>query len=679
VRLALLVGLPLGVLVLWIAAQAWTFGQDIRSAQSHLRLAQATFDLSRPGNLTRSNLEHTKGELYLAERSLRSASGRLDGIGWLLSPLGHVWPQLTSGRRLLAAGADFSAAAQFLTDGLAPAVDALAQQPPGSSTPEVMSAALQAGAPSIQKALRIMSPAEEQVASIPPGSLDFLGSRVSSLPDQMQTVFAGVQALIWIPDFVGSGATKRYLVAAENPADLRATGGYLGSWGVVTLTNGRIASLDYHGFTAWPGAGSGHLTSGFQPGNFRPPPGWDVYEEAPGRFVQRDGWWAQDANWYPDFPTSARVMEAFWDKGETPVDGVIALDTYAMQDLLRAVGPLTLPDYSETVTADNVIERAEVYEGRGPDLTRPASEQQDKTFLATLATALLTRLRASNPSELVRVGAALQQATRERHLFLSVHDPALADILQDQGWDGSVSQAPGDYVMLVDQNTLFTKIASHVQRKVDYAVQFNTDLSATAELTVTYTNGQRAIDPRIGFTSDFGDYARLYVPLGSTLQSSQGFDETPRAFTESGHTVFGGLVYVPMGQSRTLMLRYSLPAGILAGASGPVYRLLVQKQAGLDEVPFQARVAFPSGTALSVLGPAGGLTLSGNSASFAGTLRADRSIQLSLAGGPLAASAHGQPSPLGTAQFEGDRWDVVRQIPEVAAILDADRAPDRPK
>ncbi|MBV8086799.1 MAG: DUF4012 domain-containing protein, partial [Chloroflexi bacterium] len=464
-------------------------------------------------------MQQAKGELFLAEEDLDAARSH---IGWLAAVPGFAPAAEANG--LLKGGSSMVDAAQQMIDGLAPVVDALNTGGPTSAGQRV-ALGLQAGHDDVHQARPLLEQGFLQFgAALARGALpDAVG--LNGIQQRLASLIRLARLLDAAPYLLGDDAPRRYMVAAENPADLRATGGFLGSWGFMTMQDGRLTGLDYHGHAYWPGGGNGSLIKN-SPGQFTPPEAWARYETAPNEFAPRIGWWAEDANWFPDFPTSAQVMQGFAGLAGRSVDGVVTVDTYAIQDLLRATGPVTVAQYGETISADNLVDRLDSYEGRGAPGGRPASERgDDMPFLSALADDLVSRLTSADRGQLLAAGRALVQAADEKHVLVAIQEADAAATLEDLGWDGSLSQGAGDSLMLVDQNTTYVKIATHVDRSVDYHLTIARDLSSEAEVDVTYTNHQATIDNRVGFTSDFRNYARLYVPLGATLESdTTGFD-----------------------------------------------------------------------------------------------------------------------------------------------------------
>jgi hypothetical protein len=96
-----------------------------------------------------------------------------------------------------------------------------------------------------------------------------------------------------LPGLLGWGGEKRYLVLAQNPAELRPTGGYTGTVGVVTLRDGALVEqrfMDTYELSRREGL---------------------PFIEPPAALADRllgdeQSWRLADANWSADFPKSPR-------------------------------------------------------------------------------------------------------------------------------------------------------------------------------------------------------------------------------------------------------------------------------------------------------------------------------------------------------------------------------------
>ena len=346
-------------------------------------------------------------------------------------------------------------------------------------------------------------------------------------------------------------------------------------------------------------------------------------------------WLLRDANWSPDFPTSAALAEALYTAAHPqPMDGVIAVNQSALRLLLKVTGPLSLPDAPEPVTADNVEDymRAAWSPASGQGASG-AWFQHRKDFIPRLAAAIVDRLPGL---DLSAVEAAARQALAERQVLIWLKEPRAAAALAELGWDGALVPGAGDYLMVVDANVGFNKVNAVVQTQITYTVNLSAPQTPTAVVTVEHFNPAQGALPcrqKVDYSQDniatysdliqrcYWDYLRVYQPAGAGLQSAS-LQAVPGEWMLSGQAVsgtvdvaaeagglqsFGTLTVVPFGQRQVVSLAYGLPAEVAQAASRQsVYRLHVQKQPGALAA-LVVQVQLPAGATLTSASPAGEL------------------------------------------------------------------------
>ena len=179
--------------------------------------------------------------------------------------------------------------------------------------------------------------ADAQMEDIAPGSLGPVTQGLDQAKDVMSAADSAVGALSRLAfaaptmlDLSG-GSSRTYLVLAENNAELRATGGLPGSWGVVTVSGGTLSLQGFEPETSLPILDS---------------PALPLTPEETNLFSDRMGRYPHDVNLTPDFPRAAAAAKAIWESANpgTPVDGVIALDPVLLQDLLAVTGGAVMDD-----------------------------------------------------------------------------------------------------------------------------------------------------------------------------------------------------------------------------------------------------------------------------------------------------------------------------------------------
>ena len=171
--------------------------------------------------------------------------------------------------------------------------------------------------------------------------------------------------------------------------------------------------------------------------------------------------------------------------------------------------------------------------------------------------------------------------------MINFNDSALQSLAESVHWDGQVSKDwGGDYLMLVDANMGSLKTDYYIKRSIDY----NVDLTAekpTATLTVTYQNTAKAGDWR---TSDYHSYLRIYTPKGSNFLERKMLGY-PNISEEFNKTVFGVLAHTLINGQTVGVFKYELPENM----DKDNYKLLIQKQSGVGDVPVKVTVKTKDG------------------------------------------------------------------------------------
>ncbi|MDO8311248.1 MAG: DUF4012 domain-containing protein, partial [Sideroxyarcus sp.] len=166
----------------------------------------------------------------------------------------------------------------------------------------------------------------------------------SVLFDHLPLLLTAVQNVDNVQDmlryFLGFDGRKEYIVWFQNTSELRATGGFIGSFAVLAAENGTLSVIDV------PGKGA-YTLNDYITKKIVPP--------APLQLINKD-WQSQDANWWPDFPTSAEKFNEFYTLARGfPVDGIIALTPKLITDLLGITGDVALDTYGIHVNAENFL------------------------------------------------------------------------------------------------------------------------------------------------------------------------------------------------------------------------------------------------------------------------------------------------------------------------------------
>ncbi|MDX9893061.1 MAG: DUF4012 domain-containing protein [Patescibacteria group bacterium] len=392
---------------------------------------------------------------------------------------------------------------------------------------------------------------------------------------------------------LGQNQWQRYLVIFLNNNELRATGGFMGSYALVDVDRGQIKKINI------PGGGTYDLQGSLIP---------KVAAPEPLRLINAR-WEFQDSNWWPDFPTAAKKIQWFHENSSQPsVDGVIVLTSTLMERLLGIFGPIEMPEYGRTITSENfVLETQKIVE-----LEYDKEENRPKQFIADLAPMLLEKIFSANQQQFEQLFGLFKDALNQRQLQAYFNDYQIETLLRQFGWSGELRQTDGDYLSVVHTNLAGGKSDGVIDQTIQHQAEIKADgtIIDTVKL-IRRHQGTKGQDIFTGVQNN--SYVRFYVPPGSVLLAAEGFQkppaelfdqpdpelkpdtdllsiETDRQFDqqtgtdiyrENGKTVFGNWLQLKPGEVQQATIRYRLPFKLaLEGENIFYYSLLVQKQAG---------------------------------------------------------------------------------------------------
>ena len=200
-----------------------------------------------------------------------------------------------------------------------------------------------------------------------------------------------------LPSMLGADGPRTYLVLFQNNAEVRATGGMPGAFIVIEANDGAVKVVD-----------QGSAAAALQ---VFPAPVLPLDPDAEQLYTDRLATYPADVNLTPDFPTAANLArEMYRIRSGRTVDGVVATDPVALSYLLKATGPITMPQ-GASLTAETAVKTllSDVYKSMD-------NAHQDAYFAgAALASFHALTRKQSNPRAVL---AELARAASERRLLM---------------------------------------------------------------------------------------------------------------------------------------------------------------------------------------------------------------------------------------------------------------------
>lgn len=389
-------------------------------------------------------------------------------------------------------------------------------------------------------------------------------TRLTSQLDKVSVELAQAEIFLdHIDRLIGGTTDKKYLILFQNNMEIRPGGGFIGSYAVLTFADYTLKEFAVEDVYEADGQLKEHI----------PPP------NPIKTYLNQPHWFLRDSNFSPDFPENFKTAEMFLEKerGIKDLRGGAAITTTAISNLLGAIGELYLPDYEETITADNFYIKTQMQAESG---FFPGSKQK-KNFLGSVVTALLAKFETL---PLHTVLSSIKSSLEEKHITMFLDNETLQKEIEILGFSGKLF-APSctaqpcitETIYPVDANLGVNKANFFIKRLINISVNFLDEGTVEHTLTEVFKNESTE---NIYPGGIYKNYLQIYLSNDAQLKrltlSGQPipFDQE----TRGAFKIVGFLLEVPPRETRQIKLIFHSGKKLNPGINN--YELIVQKQTG---------------------------------------------------------------------------------------------------
>jgi hypothetical protein len=415
-----------------------------------------------------------------------------------------------------------------------------------------------------------------------------------------------------IKTFWGEDMDKRYLLVFQNNAEMRGSGGFVGSFAIIDFAKGKIKNIEV------PQGGTYDTTIGLRE---------NIVSPAPLQLLGTH-WRMWDANWWPDWPKSASKLAWFYEKsGGSTVDGVISFTPLVMEKILAAIGPIQMgDDYNGLeINADNFWSATQAITEE-----KVTGEKTPKKIIGDLMNKIIAELPSRlNKDVITKLLQTANEMAEQKQVMFYFSDAGVEKTAVDLGMGGEMKNNGSDYLMVANTNVGGGKSDRMIRESIQHEATVGNDGSIINTVKIFREHTGEKNQKYVGEQNV--DWMRIYVPQGSELLEASGFKSPSsslfktletgedwqkdkdlsaeeattqmgaggtKIYQEGDYTVFGNWSMVKPGETGIIYLRYRLPFkitlsypentflnqvkdkfGMLESSSTP-YSLLVQKQPG---------------------------------------------------------------------------------------------------
>lgn len=393
-----------------------------------------------------------------------------------------------------------------------------------------------------------------------------------------------------LPEILGlDGKRREYMVLLQNENEIRATGGFIGSYGILSIEGGKWLNFEIKDIYEADGQLKGHVEP---PAEIK-------------KYLGEAGWFMRDANWQVSFPVAAKDIQWFLEK-ETgrKVDGVIGVNLAVAKAFLGVVGEIYVPDFKEKVNESNLYEQAEFY---SENKFFPGSVQK-ASFLGALSRQLVEEIKTLKGEKRLAMLKEMVDLMERSEIQIALNETKSARVLMNSGWDGAIyegkcsgNQCVADYLMVVESNFGVNKANYFLYRNMERQVDIGLN-RVSSKLKINYENTAKSNNWPGG---DYKNYMRIYIPSGANMEevswSENGSGEKKIISGESltvktlgNKKEVGFLIVVPVGKKINLEFKYNQAIDLSKNEKFS-YLSFIQKQSGFGDTGMVTLVSIPEG------------------------------------------------------------------------------------
>jgi len=537
-----------------------------------------------------------QGAFNEAARTFGRARDRLDST--MLSPgLGvpGVASNLRAARTLAEVGTDLASAGESIAVAANPeALRVVDGRLPLDEVKKIRPQ-LERGATVLTRALQRIDPLVHDPYLAPPvhDAIDKVRGQLVQAEREARHAAAAAKLA---PALFGGNGPRTYLLVVQNNAESRATGGFIGDYGLITAVDGKLHVSDLTRIREWNGALRALA---------------DPKLDAPADYVRRYAQYSptttlQNINLSPDFPSVARALmslapQAGAAAGLSKVDGVMAVDPEGLAALLELTGSVQVPGWPTDVDSNNVVDVAL----RDEYALFPEDTASRVDLLGDVAKAAVDRATTGELGKPAKIARVLGVAAHAGHLSLTFARPKEQRLAEQLGVTQRMAPVHSDAFAVTTSNVGGNKLDYYLKRDVDYRVTLQPDASATsanaqADVAVRLDNtapdsGLPQIvigpfDPRF-VAGQNRTFISLYSPLRFERAALDGNDIQVSPGRERGRNVYSVIEDVFSKSSKTTTARLG---GTVALHDG-WYDLEVRQQPTINPDRLHVSVDVPEG------------------------------------------------------------------------------------
>ncbi len=447
------------------------------------------------------------------------------------------------------------------------------------------------------------------------GRLEQLCQKLIDQSQKIQNEY--IPILDW---FAGKGSKRELLILFQNNAEIRGSGGFLGSFATVATENLTLGKLDFE-------------TNIYKLDNAAKD---KVDFKAPSEYQVLSGgkMYLRDANYAVSGPESfSKILELYSAESGKTANGIVSLDATLITEMLKITGPIRLDAYNLEINSDNFLtETTREVEINYFERNGAKQENEPKKVLADLMPLLIKKVTTelNDTHNRTKIIQLIQDNISAKHIQFYSQDAAIQELIEKNNFGGKVIENGSDYFLSHSTNIGGGKSSQNIVEEVYDTVTIGEDGKIGHHITISRTHQGDGVWP---------DYynlnlMRILVPDNSQITNfniiSGNFEANGGTQSQGEHYYVGNEAgkqkisfWMNTQPKESSKLEFGYVSGYRLDLNDKKYQFLIQKQAGTPAYNYHLTVRYPKNWRL-------GKSLLWGEAAYSFYLDKDRLIKLNF-------------------------------------------------
>lgn len=399
--------------------------------------------------------------------------------------------------------------------------------------------------------------------------LDFPFQSIKSLKNQLvetSDLLSKSKILInYFEKVLSQKNLSKYLIFFANNMELRPGGGFIGSFAILEIQDYQVNLKVYDVYDA-----DGQLKA-----HIDPPKPLSLYLNLPH-------WYLRDSNFSPDFIENYQKALFFLNEEMSFKDfnGGILLTTTAVENILKAFGNIYIPDFKETINAENFYLKTQLNVEKD---FFPGSRKK-QVFLSKIVENLIINL---NYASFKKLAYFIKKSLDEKQIVGYFDDQLIQSFFDSSYWSGRLISPQcliqkdncfADYIFPYDANLGANKANFFINKSMYFKTLIDNKNQIIHQLTINYENTSPS---EVFPTGYYRNYFQILIPKNSFIKTITKNGILINEYDEKDSLEFkqiGFFFEIPPKKKVEIKINYQLEEKLKKGRS--IYQLVFQKQIG---------------------------------------------------------------------------------------------------